>query len=592
MKIIFTILFTVAATAFFTQINAQSQRMGVIETFTGAACPPCASWNPLVKAGIEGYSGGAMYISWQVPIPSDDAMYDDNTSGVDARRNYYGGVNAAPTPFSQGQSVDDSAATTWGDVWGLHEEDIDANIAEMSEFDLTLTAEITNGAMVIGGSIAATMMASGDLSLFLLIGEKIIDNGDLSYPGTNGESEFHHVFKDYVGGAGGVDLAASWAIGDSYTIDETFDLTSLNIYDYSKLEVTALIQNNDSKYIHQAARASDLEISVEFDNTASAAGIEDVPAQCSGNITIEPVVTLSNTGNLDLTSATISYEVNGGAAQTYDWTGSLTTFASEDVALPGYTFDTDATNTLNVTITLANGGTDEFLGDNTASTDIAVSPEADSIILELTTDTYADEIYWEVQNSSGTTIASGGNPNVGLANTGTGTFPPPASAQSYANETDYSIGIDIPAVDCYTLYFVDFYGDGVSTYGGSYYVTDGGGNLLIDGTDFDGAEDINSYKGTAISISIEEETAKAGFSIVTNPVVDQLELILNINQATQTTLTVLDSQGRTVISDGLGMLGAGQYNHSYDVSGLSGGMYYVTLTTDGQVINEKVIIGQ
>ena len=40
------------------------------------------------------------------------------------------------------------------------------------------------------------------------------------------------------------------------------------------------------------------------------------------------------------------------------------------------------------------------------------------------------------------------------------------------------------------------------------------------------------------------------------------------------------------------MLGAGQYNHSYDVSGLSGGMYYVTLTTDGQVINEKVIIGQ
>ncbi len=367
----------------------------------------------------------------------------------------------------------------------------------MSEFDLTLTAEITNGAMVIGGSVAATMMASGDLSLFLLIGEKIIDNGDLSYPGTNGESEFHHVFKDYVGGAGGVDLAASWAIGDSYTIDETFDLTSLNIYDYSKLEVTALIQNNDSKYIHQAARASDLEISVEFDNTASAAGIEDVPAQCSGNITIEPVVTLSNTGNLDLTSATISYEVNGGAAQTYDWTGSLTTFASEDVALPGYTFDTEASNTLNVTITLANGGTDEFLGDNTATTDIAVSPEADSIILELTTDTYADEIYWEVQNSSGTTIASGGNPNVGLANTGTGTFPPPASAQSYANETDYSIGIDIPAVDCYTLYFVDYYGDGVSTYGGSYYVTDGGGNLLIDGTDFDGAEDINSYKGTA-----------------------------------------------------------------------------------------------
>ncbi|MFK7755792.1 MAG: T9SS type A sorting domain-containing protein [Flavobacteriales bacterium] len=592
MKRIFTLLTITAFVAMSTQLFAQSPRMTFVEEATQASCPPCASANPPLQALLNQNHDEAIFVAYQVWWPGYDAMYLDNTAEVDARiGNYYVDgqgemlIGGAPNIIVQGNSG--AQGTTY-----LTQQVIDNTYAEMSEFDLTLNAEIVNGQLNISGMAEATAAASGDLTLRLIITEETIYGEDLVQEGTNGETEFHHVFKGFVGGVDGVDIADTWAIGDTYMIDETFNLSTLNIYDYSSLEVVAIIQNDDNFFVHQAAKAADLPITVEFNNTASAAGVDDIPAQCSGTITVEPLVTVSNTGNLDLTSATIVYNVNGGADQTYNWTGSLTTYQSENVTLPGYTFDTDATNTLNVTISEANGGVDEFLDDNSVTADIALSPEAESIILELTTDTYADEIYWEVQNSNGEAIASGGNPNVGLTNTGTGTFPPPVSAESYANSTSYSIGIDIPAVDCYTLYFVDFYGDGVATYGGSYFVTDVDGNLLIDGTEFAGAEDINSYKGTAVSINVEEETAKAGFTVLTNPVIDQLELIVDLNEAAQTSLTVVDFQGRTVINEAFGTLGAGQYNQSYDVSALASGMYFVTLTTENEVINKKVIIGK
>jgi len=58
---------------------------------------------------------------------------------------------------------------------------------------------------------------------------------------------------------------------------------------------------------------------------------------CSAGGSVTPQVTIQNIGSTTLTSATISYEVNGGTAVTYNWTGSLVQAATENVTLPSYT---------------------------------------------------------------------------------------------------------------------------------------------------------------------------------------------------------------------------------------------------------------
>ncbi len=58
------------------------------------------------------------------------------------------------------------------------------------------------------------------------------------------------------------------------------------------------------------------------------------PDLFSCGTTIEPVVRLRNYGLNTLTSATISYALNGGTPQTFNWTGSIPSGQVQDVTLP------------------------------------------------------------------------------------------------------------------------------------------------------------------------------------------------------------------------------------------------------------------
>src|SRR5688572_29872469 len=58
------------------------------------------------------------------------------------------------------------------------------------------------------------------------------------------------------------------------------------------------------------------------------------PAGSSCNPQFTPKVILKNKGNTTLTSATITYSLNNGTPQTYNWTGSLATFAITEITLP------------------------------------------------------------------------------------------------------------------------------------------------------------------------------------------------------------------------------------------------------------------
>ncbi|MCL1849979.1 MAG: trypsin-like peptidase domain-containing protein, partial [Bacteroidetes bacterium] len=76
-----------------------------------------------------------------------------------------------------------------------------------------------------------------------------------------------------------------------------------------------------------------------------------VPAATYVEETIEPTVTIKNKGNITITSATVSYTVDGGTAVTKTWTGTLTAGTTTTVKFDAVTFAV-GTHTFTATITV------------------------------------------------------------------------------------------------------------------------------------------------------------------------------------------------------------------------------------------------
>jgi hypothetical protein len=97
---------------------------------------------------------------------------------------------------------------------------------------------------------------------------------------------------------------------------------------------------------------------------------------CGSGGTVTPVVTLQNMGSTTLTSATITYQVNGGGAVTFNWTGSLAQGATENVTLTPYTEPAGVYTFYSYTSN-PNGTTDENTGnDGLTTSHQAATPQA------------------------------------------------------------------------------------------------------------------------------------------------------------------------------------------------------------------------
>ncbi|MEN9333760.1 MAG: hypothetical protein RLY35_940 [Bacteroidota bacterium] len=107
---------------------------------------------------------------------------------------------------------------------------------------------------------------------------------------------------------------------------------------------------------------------VQANLDAAVSGIANVPAvTCNNSVT--PNVTLINNGLQNLTSCVIQYQVNGGAASNYNWSGNLAQGATATVTLPAITLVSGA-NAITVTVTNPNNGTDENGGNNAGSASV------------------------------------------------------------------------------------------------------------------------------------------------------------------------------------------------------------------------------
>jgi hypothetical protein len=291
----------------------------------------------------------------------------------------------------------------------------------------------------------------------------------------------------------------------------------------------------------------------------------------------EPSFVLSNSGSETLTTATILYSIDGGATQTYNWSGSLAQFGTETITLP------------QVTLT-AGTHTDENVNNDSASgsIDVAVVPEtAGYVTVSLLTDDYADETYMEMTNSNGDVIWSEGNENV-ADNYNTGDAPPDADPTNpLENNTPYEWQVNLPTLECFTFTVYDYYGDGVDSeqWGGTngdLEIKDNFGSVVYSIPDPNfGGDESSVLRNITVGI---DDNALEFFGIYPNPAKDNLFLVCN--PSTSSSYVVSDLLGKTYFVGGVSV-----EQTTIKTSTLSSGSYLLSLVKkDGSVEHKKFII--
>lgn len=184
-----------------------------------------------------------------------------------------------------------------------------------------------------------------------------------------------------------------------------------------------------------------------------------------------PTFSLMNVGTTVLTSAQITYQIDNGTAQQYNWTGTLNQWQTQVITLPTVQLAPGA-HIFTATVSNPNQALDENSTNNQSIANVTVTavPETiDLLKVTLLTDDYADETYLELRNAAGTVVWSEGNEGVS-GNFGTGGFPAPTDPTNpLQNNTTYNYDIPLSAFECYTFVIYDFYGDGLgaSQWGGT-----------------------------------------------------------------------------------------------------------------------------
>ncbi len=240
---------------------------------------------------------------------------------------------------------------------------------------------------------------------------------------------------------------------------------------------------------------------------------------------VEPVLNVKNNGSDVITQFTYSYDLDGGAATTAAWTGTLAPGEIQSIAL-------DATTALNgshvfhASCSEPNGQADGNPVNNSSQRNFTVADPGYPVTVAITTDNYGSETTWSIEEQGGAVLYTGG---------------PYQDTNGGTSEG----GSFCLASGCYNFKMMDAYGDGICCqYGnGSFRVLDGNGAVLVDGTGIFSTSITSPF--CIGSTGINQEGSIADLQIYPNPGTGALEISMP-GTSGEASIRVRDALGREV----------------------------------------------
>lgn len=353
-------------------------------------------------------------------------------------------------------------------------------------------------------------------------------------------------------------------------MDYTDDVC-MNIFTLNQKDRITVIMNN-------AARRSSLKTSTKGTAVSLVANDAEIKIE-AGKCVVTPEnvgcntpppsnkqVAIYNRGNSTLTSVTLNYTINGGVNQIHTWNGSLTQNQSTIVTL----LNTNSYGVLNVNVATTNGGSDQRVGNNTATATytapaIPTNYTFNTFTFRLQQDLWGNETTWSLKDSSGVTLYNGG------PYTEKDELPlPDLITQNWV----------LASNKCYTFTINDSQGDGIccGDEGNGYYdikSTDGL-TTVIAGTEF-GYSDSKSFT-TNIPLATNEFETSTGIYLYPNPTKGTLNIQIPSNFDLPNSYTINNVLGQKISQKSISK----ETDLNINTSALSNGIYFITLVKEDQ----------
>lgn len=308
---------------------------------------------------------------------------------------------------------------------------------------------------------------------------------------------------------------------------------------------------------------------------------------------VNPSFTLINLGSDALTSASLTLHWNNNSIQTKQWNGNLPLYGEAFISFDSLPLD--GAGILKTTIvSINNGVADEDLSNNTRLDNFKEAEKfsTQQIILKIKTDHFGAEIYWELRDEQDSVLYKGGNSNVGPDGGGTFSNTPPGPG-AYGNNALITKTLTLPSDGCYSLLFVDAYGDGICCdYGNGYYKLFNGNNPavpILTGGEFE-ATDLRSFEVASTVATSEEKIDFSKLRLFPNPAFEQINFEFNLETSFTVSADIFNSLGQMVYKFVPQQLTSGKHLWSLPVNGWPSGAYFVRFQAGESAVMRKFFV--
>jgi predicted secreted protein len=287
---------------------------------------------------------------------------------------------------------------------------------------------------------------------------------------------------------------------------------------------------------------------------------------CAG--TVAPSVTIKNFGGNVLSFLEINYQVNNEPLNIYNWVGSLLYDETEVVSLPAVTCNVSDENNLTVYTTNPNGNTDEDPTNDTISMAFNSASEViPDVYLFLKLDNNPEETSWELKNSTGEVLSSGGNYQQPL---------------SFIKDT-----FALSQNDCYTFVIYDEGGDGLIN-GGYFSLRQNNFNLIYENYEFTDSEESVQF---SVSISgISEKPDAHPFNVFINPFSRNIQVSFNLENTASIEIRMYNLLGEEIFQKPEQILKKGKHVQNIDICQFIPVVYLISLKINHEVFTRKVAL--
>ncbi|MDR0926291.1 MAG: InlB B-repeat-containing protein, partial [Ignavibacteria bacterium] len=223
--------------------QAQFPKIPLLERFTNASCPPCASYN---KAGYLSWvaaNNDVTIIHYQVSWPGTDPMYTYNKSLPMGRVSFYGtigqDIDGVPTVKLEGKTYgstqpSNAMLTSWKN----------ATMATTSPMLITPMVTMVGSDKALVQVKLTSQIAMSNVKLHIVLVQLMVSHS--TPPGSNGEKDFPYVARKSFPNENMSGEVITIAAGG--TITREYTATGLSALNAEEFTVIAFVQSNAAPY--------------------------------------------------------------------------------------------------------------------------------------------------------------------------------------------------------------------------------------------------------------------------------------------------------------------------------------------------------